>query len=335
MYIRKIVCQLLLALLFTKTAFTQQTTTAHRAFLGFFEDNYRKSFTKPIDNYFQVLTKALGTSFNFDDNRCLNAVSAIVNQGLTEREAIDSLFSMAIQDMLGRYIWQPAEDVYNQAEKLMQYNNSFLCPCFNKQLKGKNTMEKLVEAFTACSGKLLTDSAYLRGYQQNSGSLTVKELYSIKGYFFIYIYQHCPQVLSITNETLLNTAVRDTYMQFLWDRKMLLGKDIARYLQKQRLDSLALVFPNYKKFGAAINKAIALLKDKAVATGFYYNMPSNNAIESIYIRFFKKDKRLGELKLTTPNRILKKTITAAAFVPTPKESDEIIEERIIEIKEGE
>jgi hypothetical protein len=185
-----------------------------------------------------------------------------------------------------------------------------------------------------CMGNMMKDTAATAGYRKSMANLTLKEVFEYKDYFLIYYYQHCNRMSESTDELVLNITVRETYYRSLQAAKLLLGHGFLRMLRQNKMDSLALVFPQYKQYGAALKKVAGLAKNRAIKAAVYFNGLHQRTTQEVMITFEGKNKSLGYAKLTTQQGMLSNKITKLVFEKPPKDSEEIIEDRVIEIKTG-
>ena len=128
-------------------------------------------------------------------------------------------------------------------------------------------------------------------------------------YASLYFYQACDVINFHWNETSFYTAINSWIDGITWLKNDEAKKMIGFYNLKQ-LDSLSAIFPDYKNFIAALNKALNKMKETDIQTsGVYFYR--NRAKPSGFLYFMKNGKQVARLNISYQDASINSVMTSA------------------------
>lgn len=323
-------------LLFAKpiTGLSQKDSTAYQKFFAAFLASYQQQIPAPNKNFLQIFS--LSAQINFSGyNPLFQKALAEMQAGKTgaESEKVEALYWKCFTD-LKPLLWVAAQKMYADNEKLFSKYHALICPCISAKLTSSDRMEAMLSALNQCSANISKDTAYVNNARMIAAGKTASELNAIQSYAFLYVYQHCDVVFQKISEVVLNEPVLTTYLNEVEETQRLKSLRVIEYYQQKKFDSLSVIFPNYRKFTAALDKAIVLKKAKGVELRSRYFANSDRE-EELMVDFLKKVNNqlsnVGRLTMKCTASALDSRITAASFSIPKNEVDE--DEKIEEIKE--
>jgi hypothetical protein len=315
-------------------AFSQNGCSHYKTFYNGFLSRYMEQTKPPLQNYYEALSNAAKSSFTPYNPYFEKALSeTIKNDKLSEMDALDTLFNRVFREIKLKGLWINATEIYNDKKELFEVYNRYQCPCYTSKVKNTDRMEKLLKAVQDCTGDMVKDTAFINGIRQKGGNNTLNDLFALQQYASLYMYANCEIINSKLNESIKNYPVYEMYFAWVSAVKVEEGKNVMRYFRNKQYDSLAVIFPGYRKYINEFNKIELILKKPVEFKYSNYQGVTYNNIPKIILVYAKnkKGELLGEVNFTTTANAVHSTILSINFTKyKPMKLND--EDRIIEIK---
>ena len=267
---------------------------ANENFTNYFIKNYKELSKPPLNNYFVVLNNTVNTNFNMENPFFVDALNEIKkDKKVTERNALDSLFNINFKMIRQNSVWISSPEILNQNKDFFKVYNDEICPCLTSKVKKNDFLEKMIDAQKSCFSNLMTDTFLLRQIREKGGNKTLNELYKLQPYFAMYFYENCNILNYKFNETLNNLAV-EQYTRAITKYKIEDVKDLIRFFDTKKFDSLKLLFPKYLSFIKDLQNFSEIYNQKETRSSFFYTGGFNNIEKNIIVTISNNEKIIGE-----------------------------------------
>ena len=309
-------------------ASAQNNITAKDKFYNYFVEVYIELSKPPLVNYFDNLSNTIEVSFARENNTFIPALAEIAKGGkISEEAASDSLYRYVIKKLLAEKLWANYGDTYKEYGAGFQSYNDALCPCLAENFKENEYVQKLAGAMQNCVGKIATDSAVVAGIREKIGGKSWNELSRKQQYLTLYIYEHCDVMQKAMNQSLRQQAY-SSYDAARSMEKSNRAKDLLSYFRDKKMDSLARIFPSYKKFTKELAEALALSQTKGTRNTTYSLF--NDGEKSRIVNFYNDTDLLGDLVISfTADEIL----APVSKITFNKETRKDDRQNVMEIKD--
>ncbi len=328
--------QLLLVFIITSSvACSQKDSTAYERFFAGVLASYKEFSKPPMKNFLEPFSNTGRYNFSVYNPLFRKALKEIsTGKNIDESIAVEELFHKSFKD-LQQHLWINAQAIYKEYGDLFSEYNNKMCPCITKQVKKEDRMDVVLKATNNCLAGIATDTAYLRKAKAYATNKTANELNILQQYATLYAYQYC-NILNIKfTEVILNEPVLSVYFMELESMQMDKGARVIEYYRDKKFDSLSAIFPLYKNFLPAFNKAIKALKEPGVTIRPLY-MGNTDEGPQLEVSFLKTTKTSSSniylVKMKPSANTFDSKITSFSFEKyAEKPADN--EDRIMEIKE--
>jgi hypothetical protein len=312
------------------SVFSQQDSTAYQKFYKEFVDFYAYVAKPPLKNYYDALSTTAKYNFNPFNPLFIKVLASTskINK-VDEPKALAILFNQVFTQFKKEDIWITIPDIYQNKKPLFELYNTVICACYTLKVKANNTTQDLLKASRDCNYKLAKDTTFLTAIKNVGGDSAMRDFIKFQQYFSLYNYANCNIVNSKQNESLLDGAVYEQYITGIAYYKSKESENVMRYYKDKKWDSLAIIFPGYKKFIPELNRIQLKLKASGGIARADFNMPMTGSIPKIVVTYFKnkKDELYGELVMSASAYALNATIVSIRFnelKPGKKDSGEEI-----------
>jgi hypothetical protein len=319
------------------SGFSQKDSSQYQKFFSRFLSLYKNFSKPPLKNYYEILSNTAKFSCNVTDPLFVNTLAEIsTEKKFLEEKAIDLLLERAYTDLRKEYLWIASRDVYESKKEMFYLYNEKLCGCLNSKVKSSDMGERFLAAQKECTIALVYDTVFINKLKTIAGGATLNEMYAVSNYLTIYMYGNCDVFYDKLNASIFNTGAEQYFLGIKY-LKAQQGESAIRYFRLGQLDSLSLIFPDYRKYKSELQKAISNSNGKTVyAKGFYFRTETTRGLPVIDVHFYKSRENSNpicrvELKLSGTN-INSKIISIKYFKGKPVKEGQIIEDRIIEVK---
>ena len=273
--------------LVNQLVYSQNDSTNYQKFYADFVRIYKDISKPPLKNYYEVLSKSCNYSFNPFNPRFARALKDVTDTyKVSETVAIDTLFKRVFTEIKQQDLWINFPDIYKDNRDFFDMYNNGLCPCYTSKVTNADPMEKLLKVAGECNVALSKDTAFVKRFFNSNGKHTMKDFLALQRYFDLYLYINCPIVNYHQNETIENVAVYDDYFNTLSLLKRWDGENVIRYFRKNMFDSLAVIFPGYKKYLGELKKAMKNTDGNDVKLHVSYNANIRDKDPEILVHFY-------------------------------------------------
>ena len=316
--------------------FSQKDSSQYQKFFAKFLYLYKDFSKPPLKNYYEVLSNTAKFSFNVSDPLFVNALAEISKEKKVLEEVVIDLLLEQIFTDLRKNLWISAQDIYNSKKEMFVLYNEQLCGCLNSKVKASDMGEKFLEAQKQCTAALVSDTVFLNKLKAIAGGATLNEMYAVSNYLTVYMYGNCDLFYDKLNGTIFNTGA-EQYFFGIKRLKAQQGESSIRYFKLRQLDSLLIIFPDFKKYNNELQKAIINSNGKnASVKGNYYRPETTRGLAVIDVHIYKGKENsypVGRLELQlSGTNINSKIIFAKFHKEKPVNEGQIIEDRIIGVK---
>jgi hypothetical protein len=256
---------LLFVFIFVSTAsYSQKDSTAYERFFTGVLASYKTFAKPPMKNFLESFSNIGRHNFSVYNPLFRIALKEIsAEKNIEESAAVEELFQKSFKDLLP-HLWINAQEIYTEYYSLFFEYNTKMCPCITKQVKKEDNMNVVLKATNNCIAVIATDTAYLRKSKAYAANKTANELNTLQQYATLYAYQQC-SILNIKfSEVILNEPVLSTYFAELESMQMYKGIRVIEHYRDKKFDSLKAIFPAYKNFLPALDKAVKILKQPGI-----------------------------------------------------------------------
>lgn len=267
--------------------FSQNDSSAYQKFYADFITVYKDVYKPPVKNYYEALTKTCNFTFNaFNPNlsKALKEVSGTYT--ISEKEALDTLFTKVFTQIKNKDIWICAPDIYAKNQDFFGTYNDRLCPCYTSKVAATDPSEKLLKVLQECNYAIAKDTAFFRVLFKSNSQHTAKDFILLQQYFSLYTYANCPVINYHQNESIKNAAAFDQYFNSLSLLKRWEGENVVRYYKTKMLDSLVAIFPGYKKYEGELKKAAKKMETGNVVLRGSYNAFAAGKSPDLLLQFY-------------------------------------------------
>lgn len=298
---------------------TAQSSPARDKFFTFFNESYQEIAKPPLVNYFVNLNNAIELSFSTENKYFIPALTeTAARYKISEAAAADSLYYYSLNKLLAEKLWIGYDDIYKDYQAAFKAYNDAFCPCITKNFKATDYIEKMMPVLQKCIAEFVTDTAAQSNIRRYAGDKTLNDIFRRQQYFSLYIYQNCEVVKASMNQVLRQEAYSG-YAAARSSEKNNRAKNAVNYYRDKKLDSLAIIFPNYKKFTKELNEAVVLAKANGTRYTAYFL--SNGEEKNSIVNFFNEEAQLGDMTATFSSDVINATITKVAFRKQEPRSD--------------
>lgn len=308
----------------------QKTGPAQEEFYNSFASAYLEISKPPMHNYFVNLNKTIKYSFATENKFFAPALAEMrVRHNIKERDAADSLFIFSMNKLIAEKLWANNAEVYSENELAFKGYEQALCPCITANFKATYEIDKMMPVLQQCITKLVSDTAGLNSIRRYAGDKTLNDIFKNQQYFSLYIYQNCDVVKRFFNEILRSEAYVN-YTYAVASTKRNLAQNVLNYYRDKKIDSLAIIFPAYKKYVADLNAALVLTRKKNTQTTAHYSSLSAGRDGPARLRFYNTEVDFGNLEISFANPDMNAVVTKITFKKAPANNNK---EQIIETRE--
>lgn len=301
----------LFAMLLVSTAKAQNTSPARDKFFAYFTEVYLELSKPPLLNYYENLNNTIALSFSNENKTFIPALMELATKyKISEEDAADSLYQYSLRKLVAEKFWVTFGDVYKEYNQAFKAYSDALCPCITEKLKPTDFFERLSPVLQECIARIVIDSTTATNIRLYAGDKTMNEIFRKQQYFSMYLYQNCNTVKQALNQ-LLRSEAYSSYASVRTEEKGNRAKNILRYYRDKKMDSLALVFPTYKKFTSELNDAVALLKTKG-ANSSAYSLTEDNNVTAV-VNFFTTEGMLGDMVTSFASNAIYAPVTKLSF----------------------
>lgn len=307
-----------------------QANPARDKFYNYFLDVYTQLSQGPLVNYFTNLNNTFEISFATENKLFVPALTEIANRyKISEEVAADSLFKYSINKLVAEKLWVTYGDVYKDYNRAFKAYSDAFCPCITEKYKPTDYLDKMMPILQQCVASIITDTAAITNIRLNAGDKTLNEIFRKQQYFSLYLYQNCDIVRQAFDQTLRQQA----YGSYASTRSIEKGDRVTKaleYFKNKKLDSLAIIFPSFKKYTKELNEGLALSKEKNVKYSAY-SLTEGNEMNAV-LNFFNETTMLGDLMAGFESNGIYAPISKLTFT---KQNEQMMKvtDKIEEIKE--
>lgn len=252
---------LTLLLFLVQISFSQSDSTAYQKLQKQFTDVYKKPRANAEGNFIMQLydaaffTVRMNNPLFFTSLRELDKVYPGREIEWSIKKLTDSLIAATVKEQL----WSGMEEVLAKNKATLDIYNARICECVSAQIKKEEDYRNLLTVTQSCDLTMMQDPLFVNRLQVSMVSLTMEERMQLQRYASRYSYQNCPLFYAAMNDAVLQETVGYYYgdMSYLVDR---LEERAAALWKAGKRDSLAVLFPGYKKAEADLQNASALIE---------------------------------------------------------------------------
>jgi hypothetical protein len=311
---------LLTAVCFSLRVFSQSDSTAYQIFYADFLSLYKEIAAAPLKNYYDALDKTASFTFTPLNPRFVSALSQTTSvNNVSEANAVDSLFLKVFNQLKTGDLWLNAKEIYKTNEEAFTSYNDYLCPCISSKITNADMMDKLLAVVKKCSYDLVKDSSFINTIKKAGKNNTLNEFYRLQQYFSMYVYNNCDILNYKMNETIKNSSVFSQYYAGINYLKKREGENAIRFFNNKQWDSLAIIFPGYKKYTAIFNKILIKLKKSSGIAYAHFNVSKEYKIPEIVLTYKAGENMLlGEVVMATSSNTINSNITSIKYIELNK-----------------
>lgn len=288
----KTASKILLCLLLPVISFGQRVEYAQ--FKEYFLDAYATAHQQPVKNYTDVLEAAAKKSFNVENPNYLNVLKEIK----TQKRITDGWTAL---DTLTKWIFADLRKTLTLNEHpqlaLLKTYNEAACGCTGKKIKPTDKYEKFTAALEQCDDELRDDKSFINKIKKLAGHEEILNVAEMKQLLLMYMYNNCIAVYAHVDANIRHTIVQPQYMDALLTVKIQEAEDLFKLYASKQYESLAVLFPGYKKFTKELEQADELLTPEITWTSTLSARAQNNK-PGLTLTLFNGNKKVGVLYLS-------------------------------------
>jgi hypothetical protein len=216
------------------------------------------------------------------------------------------------------YLWNRTDFEIKGYEDMMYEYKRAMCPCITARLPAKEPWKKYFTVLNACEDSLRKDKKYFKKFSELAQKVPVADqkrmTYLLEKCTFLRCVPLKDAVMAYADKVITDRYEDQSYRvadyMFRWP---------AYYYDKKMIDSLKILFPNYKKFETDL-KSAALMDniEYIVSEGpTPYSNTEGNKLITFYSVISGPAKIEGQL-LVTYTRKVETTLTSYTFTPGSK-----------------
>jgi hypothetical protein len=300
---------------FYQTAFSQTDSTAYQKFYSSFLKLFKEISVPPLKNYYNALEQTASFTFTPLDPLFVDALSEISgSSNNSEAAAVDSLFFKVFGQLRKQDLWISATAIYNTKKELFELYNGRLCPCISSKITEPDITEKLLKVVINCNNDLAKDSSFINSLKRGA-NYAVNDFYRLQQYFSMYLYSACEILNYKMNEVIKNSSALSSYYAGIGYLKRKAGEDAIRYFTNNQWDSLAIIFPGYKKYIPEFKKIVVKLKKATGKPRTHFDGEIQTKIPQIVLTYIKGDQSelLGEVIMATSANTINAKIVSVKY----------------------
>jgi len=282
--------KLKIALLLISTAilyqgYSQSSKSSYDKFLSDVAEGYQELSKPPIKNYWEVLTNTAKYLFTPDNPLFLDAIRDRAEQyNGNEEQALDSLFTQVFRFLKANALWNANREVLKDHQNMFQIYNSQLCPCITSGVTRKSELNEVLKVQKTCIADIITDTAFLYRLKSVAGENTLNDMFKLQQFLAMYMYGNCDIINYKLNEVLYGSFVHEQYRNAISMLRRREGEKVLRLFAEKKYDSLALIFPSFKKYTKQLTEANNKIKEPGMSMrSYYFQGRGKPAISRTYI----------------------------------------------------
>lgn len=284
--------KILLCLLLPVISFGQRVEYAQ--FNEYFLDAYAKAYEQPGEKYIDVLEAAAKKSFAIENPHYLNVLKEIkaqkrITDGWT---ALDTLIRWTFADLKKTLTLNE----HPQLALLKTYNEA-ACGCTGKKIKPTDRYEKFTAALEQCDDELRDNKSFIDKITKLGSHEAILGVPEMQQLFLMYMYNNCIAVYAHVDANIRHTIVQPQYMDALLTVKIQEAEELFKLYGAKQYESLAALFPDYKKYTKELEQADELLTTEITWTSTLSARALNNK-PGLTLTLFKGNTKVGVLYLS-------------------------------------